>query len=241
MRHLLVVTNAQRCPPTRGNSTAALADASARDFATLLRPIRRLLGLLSPHTGSLSPSRHLLHNKPAFTPYLPFVQPAPWRATYSTACKSRCCGISCSRSSRSRSSSRAASGPTVPRPEFTARAICDLVDVRRQPGNLPELLDPQAARRNHAQPADGTANGALPGATEAAGDGGTRAPRSARRRRRGAREEAADHGPRSRRPARHNAGHTIDAALGGVRNLQASIMLISLYHNPSRSCDSGSP
>ena len=67
-------------------AVAALADASAYDFATLLRPIRRILGLLSPHTGSLRLSRRILHNKTALTPFLPLVQPALRQATSSTAC-----------------------------------------------------------------------------------------------------------------------------------------------------------
>lgn len=67
-------------------AATALADASARAFAALLRPIRRILGFLSPHAGSLRLSGSILHNKTAITPSLPLVQPALRRATYSTAC-----------------------------------------------------------------------------------------------------------------------------------------------------------
>ena len=67
-------------------AAAALADASAPDFASLLRPNMRILGLLSPHVGFLRTSGRLLHSKTAISPFLPLVQPAPRRATSSTAC-----------------------------------------------------------------------------------------------------------------------------------------------------------
>ena len=56
----------------------------ARLLAAFLRLIGRILGLLSPHTGSLRPIGRLLHNNTAITPFLPLVQLAPWRATSST-------------------------------------------------------------------------------------------------------------------------------------------------------------
>ncbi len=44
-------------------AAAALADASARHFATVVGQIGRIFGLLSPNTGSFRPSGRLLHNK----------------------------------------------------------------------------------------------------------------------------------------------------------------------------------
>lgn len=67
-------------------AAAALADASVRGLAAFFDEIGRILGLLDPHTGCPRPSGHLSHNKTAITPLLLLVQPAPRRATSSTAC-----------------------------------------------------------------------------------------------------------------------------------------------------------
>ena len=67
-------------------AAAALADASARHFATVVGQIGRIFGLLSPNTGSFRPSGRLLHNKTALTRLPPFVQSARWQTTSSTAC-----------------------------------------------------------------------------------------------------------------------------------------------------------
>ena len=67
-------------------AAAALADASAHDFASLIRPIRRILGLLRPHVGFLRPFRPPLAKQNSDLPVLPLVQPAPRQATSSTAC-----------------------------------------------------------------------------------------------------------------------------------------------------------
>jgi transposase len=67
-------------------AAAALADASTRRLAAIFGEIGRILGLLDPHTACLRPSRRLSHNKTAFTPLLPLVQPAPRRTTSSTDC-----------------------------------------------------------------------------------------------------------------------------------------------------------
>ncbi|MDE0248186.1 MAG: transposase [Gemmatimonadota bacterium] len=67
-------------------AAAALADASARSLAASIGQIRRVLGLLSLHTGSLRPSGRPSYNKTALTRPPPFTKPARWRATSSTAC-----------------------------------------------------------------------------------------------------------------------------------------------------------
>ena len=67
-------------------AAAALADASVHDFVVFLGQIRRVLGLQGPNRGSLRPSGRPLHNKTAITRLLPFVQPARWQTTSSTAC-----------------------------------------------------------------------------------------------------------------------------------------------------------
>ena len=72
----------------QGLATAAtaLADASARSLAASIGQIRRILGLLSLHTGSLRPSGRPSYNKTTLTRPPPFIKPARWRATSSTAC-----------------------------------------------------------------------------------------------------------------------------------------------------------
>ena len=64
----------------------ALADASARGLAAIFAQMRRYLGLLDPQVGFLRPSGGLLHNNTKITPASPLLQPAPRRATSSTAC-----------------------------------------------------------------------------------------------------------------------------------------------------------
>ena len=67
-------------------AAAALADASARRFATIVGQIGRILGLHGPNTGSHRPPGRFSHNETALTRLPPFVQSARWRATSSTAC-----------------------------------------------------------------------------------------------------------------------------------------------------------
>ena len=67
-------------------AAAALADASARRFATIVGQIGRILGLHGPNTGSHRPPGRFPHNETALTRLSPFVQSARWRATSSTAC-----------------------------------------------------------------------------------------------------------------------------------------------------------
>ena len=67
-------------------ASAALADASARNFSAFLGQIGRILGLLGPNRGCLRLSGHLLHKNTSLTRPLSFLPPAPRRATSSTAC-----------------------------------------------------------------------------------------------------------------------------------------------------------
>ena len=67
-------------------ASAALADASARNFSAILDQIGRILGLLGPNRGCLRLSGHLLHKNTSLTRPLSPLQPAPRRATSSTAC-----------------------------------------------------------------------------------------------------------------------------------------------------------
>ena len=67
-------------------ASAALADASARNFSAFLGQIGRILGLLGPNRGCLRLSGHLLHKNTSLTRPWAFLQPAPRRATSSTAC-----------------------------------------------------------------------------------------------------------------------------------------------------------
>ena len=68
-------------------AAAALADASVHAvLPPFFGQIRRVLGLQGPNRGSLRPSGRPLHNKTAITRLLPFVQPARWQTTSSTAC-----------------------------------------------------------------------------------------------------------------------------------------------------------
>lgn len=67
-------------------ATAALADASARSLAASVGQIRRILGLLSLHAGSLCPSGRLSYNKTTLTRPPPLIKLASWQATSSAAC-----------------------------------------------------------------------------------------------------------------------------------------------------------
>ena len=67
-------------------AAAALADASARHFATIVGQIGRFFGLRGPDTGSHRRSGRFPHNETALTRLPPLVQSARWRATSSTAC-----------------------------------------------------------------------------------------------------------------------------------------------------------
>ena len=67
-------------------AAAALADAPARHFATIVGQIGRIFGLHGPHTGFLRPPGRLSYNKPALTRLPPLLQSTRWRTTSSTAC-----------------------------------------------------------------------------------------------------------------------------------------------------------
>ena len=67
-------------------ASAALADASARNFSAFLGHFGRILGLLGPNRGCLRLSGHLLHKNTSLTRPLSLLQPAPRRTTSSTAC-----------------------------------------------------------------------------------------------------------------------------------------------------------
>ena len=67
-------------------AAAALADASARDFAAFLGRIGRILGLPGANRGFHRPPGRLLHNSAQIIHHFPFPQSATPATTSSTAC-----------------------------------------------------------------------------------------------------------------------------------------------------------